>query len=764
MKPPRERAVIVSSSTTHGSEPVANAEPKHGHAGRRKQRVLNQDRSALVRSIARAVVIKEEDLFFLCLRDGRVPLQQPHGFGLYYHDCRFLNGYELRLAGVRPSSLIATASEGYRAALELTNPDLHLAAGKLMQKEDLALRWERVLDAPHLQLCDVLTFCSHAQESCDIPVSLQFQAGFEDVFSVRGMPTRQRGQLRPPAWENDELHFQYTGSDEIERHVWIRFSPAPSARDTAGAQFTLALAPGQSVQLGVTIRLQEIPPNGSAAQSEPQASDPKHVAHTLRQSSDAWLQGQARVQSNSLLFDRALERSLRDLRVLRARLQGLEYFAAGVPWYVALFGRDSLISSLQSLAFQPEVAEQTLRLLARYQGKAVDDWRDEEPGKILHELRVGELAHTNQIPQTPYYGSIDATPLFLILLCRHAAWTGNVRVFKDLREAVEAALQWMAQHGDLAGEGYLAYRRKSKQGLGNQGWKDSGDAIVNADGSLAEPPIALAEVQGYVYEAKIGLADLYRRTGEADRASQLELEARDLAQRFNADFWLPDKHIYALALQAGKRPAAVVASNAGQVLWSGIADADKARATANRLMAEDVFSGWGIRTLSRAERRYNPIGYHLGTVWPHDNSLILAGFRRYGRDEEACRLCQGILEASSYFASSRLPEVFAGFGRQEYDEPVHYPVACHPQAWAAGTLPYMLESLLGLTAHGFERRLIVRRPVLPGLIEHLEIHGLRIGPGRVDLRLRREKNGRLAVDLLRTHGDVSVAVEDADRA
>jgi glycogen debranching enzyme len=449
------------------------------------------------------------------------------------------------------------------------------------------------------------------------------------------------------------------------------------------------------------------------------------------------------------------------MRVLLSELRGKKFFAAGVPWYVTLFGRDSLISSLQFLAYAPQVAEQTLRLLATYQGTKEDDWRDEEPGKIMHELRVGELAQTDRIPQTPYYGTIDATPLFLVLLCRHAAWTGSLDVFHDLRDNVERALQWLAKYGDPTGDGYLACRVKSKQGLGNQGWKDSGDSMVNADGSLAKPPIALAEVQGYVYLAKTGLAELFRRAGDEDRAKQLALEAEELRQRFNHDFWLEDKGVYAMALQAGKKPCAVVSSNAGQVLWSGIAGPDKAARTARRLMAEDMFSGWGIRTLSAKEVRYNPLGYHLGTVWPHDNSIILHGFRNYGFDAEAARVCGGIVDAARHFASDRLPEVFAGFAEADWGVPVHYPVACHPQAWAAGAVPYMLATLLGLEPCAFEHKLRIVRPVLPPHVGQVTLRRLRVGQAEVDLEFARSAGGAVSCRVLKTQGRLEVEIEPA---
>ena len=731
--------------------------PEEKH--RRKQRVTNKDRSALVRSIADAVVIKDEDLFFLSERDGRVPLNATHGFGLYYHDCRFLNGYELHLADSRPSTLVATAPSGFKAELVVTNPDIRLSDGSLLQKEDLGIRWERVLDASRTALGDRITFRNYRPEPATLPVSLRFGAAFEDIFTVRGMPTGKRGRLHPPAWKDGVLSFAYDGTDGLHRTLDIHFSPAAQRTEGTTAHFELTLQPQQSVAIQVTLQLAESPQAGKAGAADRPLPDLGQVTASLERSAKEWLDRQTEVRAESILLGRVLERSLRDLRVLRSSLRGHTYFAAGVPWYVTLFGRDSLISSLQSLAYEPEVAEHTLRLLAAYQGQKVDEWRDEEPGKIMHELRVGELARTNEVPQTPYYGTIDATPLFLILLSRHAAWTGRLDLFHDLRGHVEAALGWMAKYGDPKGEGYLAYQVKSKKGLGNQGWKDSGDAIVNADGSLARPPVALAEVQGYAYLAKVGLAGLYRRAGDPGRADQLRREAEELRRRFNRDYWLEDEGVYALALQDGKEPAAVVSSNAGQVLWSGIADPDKARRTVERLMADDMFSGWGVRTLATGERRYNPLGYHLGTVWPHDNALIAAGCRRYGLDEPAGRIFGGILDAAMHFPHRRLPELFAGFARAEYQVPVHYPVACHPQAWAAGAVPYLLETALGLRPAAFERRLLIARPMLPPFTDWVEVRGLRVGRARADLRFERSASGRVAAHVLAVDGDLDVVME-----
>jgi glycogen debranching enzyme len=510
----------------------------------------------------------------------------------------------------------------------------------------------------------------------------------------------------------------------------------------------------------VALRLLEATDPATAAVPPPAVPAVGRVQAALEAEATQWLAGQTEVESDSLLLNNVLDRSLRDLRVLRSTLAGDAYFAAGLPWFGTLFGRDSLITALQMLAYNPAIAEQTLRVLARYQGTRIDEWRDEQPGKILHELRVGEMAHLHEIPHTPYYGTVDATPLFLVLVGRHAAWTGDLRLFHDLRDHIERALTWVDRYGDLTGAGYVSYAGRSDAGLTNQGWKDSGAAIMNADGTPARPPIALVEVQGYVYLAKTGLAVLYARAGDAARAEQLRREAIDLRARFNRDFWLADQDCYALALQAGGAPAAVVSSNPGQALWTGICDDDKAQQTVARLMADDMFSGWGVRTLATGAARYNPIGYHLGTVWPHDNSLIAAGFRRYGADEAACRIFTGIVEAAMYFESYRLPELFAGFPRGPHSVPVRYPVACHPQAWAAGSVPLLLATLLGLEPDAFARRLRIVWPMLPDFIDRLHVRGLRVGAARADLAFTRA-DGRLAVDV-QVDGDLDVVVEPGD--
>ncbi|HJT87936.1 MAG TPA: amylo-alpha-1,6-glucosidase, partial [Bryobacteraceae bacterium] len=558
-------------------------------------------------------------------------------------------------------------------------------------------------------------------------------------------------------WHNRVLVFSYSGADGVQRRLEVHPDPPPRKASGANPVFSLRLGPGERRQIRISLRIIE-----SRAEPEP----PHRISAELGKAAGAagrrtedWLARYAEVQTDNPLLNEVVGRSLRDLGILESSLDDCEFFAAGLPWYGALFGRDSIIAALQTLAFEPQIAEQTARLLARHQGRGNDDWRDMQPGKILHELRRGELANLNEIPQTPYYGSVDSTPLFLILVGEHANWTGSLRLFEEIRENIERALHWIDTFGAEAQGGYLSYASKSSGGLGNQGWKDSGDSIMNADGSLAEPPIALVEVQGYVYRAKLLMAGLYERSGDHPTAARLRAEAEELKSRFNRDFWLEDRQFYALALQKGGRPAEVISSNPGQALWTGIVDNARAADVMRHLISDDMFSGWGIRTLSRKERRYNPIGYHLGTVWPHDNSLIAAGLRRYGFDMAALRVMSGMLEAARHFAHYRLPEVFAGFPREEFPEPVRYPVACHPQAWAAGSVPFLLDALLGLVPDAFNGRLRVVRPVLPEGVRELEFRRVKIGDGTLDLRFERTAEGTVKAAAVEQTGNVQVQIE-----
>lgn len=675
-------------------------------------------------SIARALIVKEGDLFFLSDRDGMVPLGLQHGLGLYYHDCRFLSGYVW--------------------SVSVAEQD---AAGK----QPVETRWTRRLSEERLALCDTFHFQNKTRQQARLFLNFTFRADFEDVFTVRGFVHAARGVIQPPAWEAGVLRFVYHGRDLVRRTVSVHFSEQLATTREAGAHFDLEFAPEQARELRVAIFLAE-----NAANSDDRPHEPLNRRSAVRRRKGR-PPARTEMQTDYPLLNRVLERSLRDLELLRSQRDGLTYFAAGVPWYVALFGRDSIIAALQTLAYDVTTAEETIRLLARDQGKEIDRAREEEPGKILHELRVGELAHLREIPHWPYYGTIDATPLWLVLLARQAAWTGDLRLFQELRPQVDAALAWMRDFGDRNGDGYLEYESQNAKGLANQGWKDSDAAIMNADGSLALPPVALVEVQAYAYEARIGIARLFSLAGERARAASLEAEGRQLRENFNRDFPTAEGY-FALALQKGKRRAAVLSSNCGHALWSGIAEGHFARETARQLLSPQMFSGWGIRTLSNSVAGYDPFGYHVGSIWPHDNSLLAGGFKRYGLDNAALRILSGMVEAAGHFEEERLPELFGGSAREGGRGPGVCPVACRPQAWAAGTVPYLLTMNLGLEPDAFSKKLTIVRPHLPREVKVAEVRGLRVGAARVDLYFERRTTGEFEVRVGKLEGELEVEV------
>jgi len=725
----------------------------------RKQRILTHGTPSVTSGIADAIVTKSENVFFLTDPSGCVPVAPGHGLGLYYHDCRYLRGYEVLLGSEQPTVLAATTDDiGRSAVLELANPDLRLGRGRLVPRESIGIRWTRTIQGDTPGLDDALEIRNLGLEPITLPVALMFDARFEDIFAVRGLFLQSLGTRHAPRWSGRSLTLSYDGRDHCRRTLTIAFSRAPQSHSGQTARFAIQLAPRRAVTLGVTMRIDERAAGPVAVGGR--VSSRTHSTHQA-----APLRALARgprttITSDYPLLDAVLERSFADLRVLRSSIAGDEYYAAGVPWFATLFGRDAAITAIQMLAYAPRIAEQTARLLALYQAHETDQWRDEQPGKILHSIRVGEMARLGLIPHTPYYGTVDATPLFLILIARHAQWTGDLSLFKELRENIELALTWMSDGADSNGDGYIDYVSTSEHGLINQGWKDSGDAIVTASGKLASPPIALAEVQGCAFLARILIADLYERVGDTTRATTLRAESDALRARFERDFWLPSLDCYALALERDDRPLAVVTSNAGQVLWSHIARPARARRVAKRMMAPDMFSGWGIRTLSTGERRFNPVGYHLGTVWPHDNALIATGFRHYGLDAAARRVFAGLLRTAAFFRSYRLPEVFAGFSTTEFQSPVRYPVACHPQAWAAGCVPYLLGALLGLEPDGFTGHLRVVRPTLPDGVNRLDVRNLPVGKSRISIRFTRVKKHRVDVDLLSASGTVELVVEE----
>jgi glycogen debranching enzyme len=733
----------------------------------RKERVLTQGTASIVRSISDAVVAKDGEPFFLCPPDGQVPCSDGHGYGLYHHDCRFLGGYELAIAESRPSSLAATAAAGTKLVLELTNAEIRTGNDRLIRKEQLGITWTRQVDRSLPGLRETIEIRNYGRGAVSFPLDLRFASAFEDVFQIRGLLSQHVGREHAPGWDGERLTFRYDGADGIVRSLVLTFDPKPERHMDAGCGFDVRITGRGATTISVTAMVGEEAVAGAAPierrESPSESAEKGHAADQRNRTADQWIGGGAwdlSLRTSSLTMSGALSRSLDDLQILRSRLDGHRYYEAGIPWFATLFGRDSLIAALQSIAFDASMAADTLRLLAGRQGRKVEEWRDEEPGKILHELRIGELARLGEIPQTPYFGTVDATPLFLILVAEHARWTGSLDLFHELRPSIDAALRWLDAYADTDGDGFIDYQSHTEHGLANQGWKDSGDAIVMADGSIAKPPIALVEVQGYAFKAWRSIGDLLERDGDVDAARALRDRAEHLRAAFEERFWSDRLGTYILALGDGS-PCEVVASNAGQVLWAGIASADRARRVARRLLQDDMFNGWGVRTLATSADAFQPIGYHLGTVWPHDNSLIAAGMRDFGHADEAERILVALVEASLHFPHQRLPECFAGYDRAEYGVPVRYPVACHPQAWAAGSIPFLVISCLGLRPDGFGNRLEVVEPRLPAFVDSLELRGLRVGSGRAHLRFERV-DGRTDLEVIAADGGLDVDVRRAE--
>jgi len=727
-------------------------------------------------------VLKHANLYLLTDQFGDIH-PDSRGLGMYVGDTRRLSCSILRLGRERPVLLQVSSGTNYRGTIQLTNPRLERNyADKVfpldeIEQRKLGITRDRLLCSDALEeRVHVVNFAEHGET---VELDLQLAADAADIFEVRGWERPARGTYPPIAIADDGVTFRYDGLDGIRRLTHVRFGHPPERitpiEDSGStgwvrAEWRLELPKGGTREISWTVWTSErpLPPeevsgDGRSAVVEdpgmvfPPA--PRVTADEAVASYRAWLQSFCRVRTDNELFNLTIDRSASDLRLLLNDGPGsLErYLAAGVPWFATLFGRDALITALQCLAFQPRLAVETLDVLAARQATTLDPERDAEPGKILHELRAGEMALNGETPHTPYYGSVDSTPLWLVLLAATVDWTGDLGLAQRLWPNALAALAWIDEHADLDGDGFVEYLRRSDLGLVNQGWKDSHDAIRDRHGSIVAAPIALAEVQGYVFMAKRGIAALALQLGEVELADRLETEAETLRQRFEDAFWLPDQAYYAMALGGGGRVADALGSNAGQCLWTGIVAPHRARLVAQRLLAPQLFSGWGVRTYAADQPGYNPIGYHVGTVWPHDNSLIAAGLKRYGLHDEANGVVGRVFEAAQHFPGHRLPELFCGFDREASPVPVPYPVACSPQAWAAGATFLFLETMLGLRAHATRGELELRRPHLPEWLTKVTVENLRVGDATVDLLFHRWR-GTTSAEVLRKTGTLDVTI------
>lgn len=700
----------------------------------------------------RARVLKHGDTFAVFDLLGDMGALGRKDDGIYRDDTRFLSTLTMMFGERRPVLLSSTVRrDNALLSVDLTNADILVGDVVVVPSGHVHLLRSKVLwDGVCHERIRIHNY-SHLPVS--LPLDLQFGCDFVDIFEVRGMSRTRRGERLPPAMDGRELHFVYLGLDGRERTTRIEFSTAPEPLGDRQVRFSVRVGPGESTELDWAAHC-ETSGDESRQGIGFDAAEKSITTFMSVDSSESVV-----IDTAHEFFDQWIERSLADLRMLRTETSHGPYAYAGVPWFSTAFGRDGIITALEMLWLDPTIARGALSYLAHTQATADDPACDAERGKILHETRCGEMAALGEVPFKRYYGSIDSTPLFVMLAGAYFDRTGDRAFIETIWPNVERALKWIDEYGDLDGDGFVEYARRSGTGLLHQGWKDSSDPVFHDDGTLAEAPIALCEVQAYAYAAKLAGAKLADLLGESDRAGALAEQAETLRAAFEREFWCEDLSTYAIALDGDKRLCRVRSSNAGHCLYARIASADRAARVAETLMDSSFFSGWGVRTVAMTEERYNPMSYHNGSIWPHDNAIIAAGLAAYGFKEQASQILQGLFDASLSFDLHRLPELFCGFDRRPSEGPTLYPVACAPQAWAAGAALMLLQSCLGLEIRGVEKEIVFVRPVLPGFLDRMEIRGLRIGEATVDLELNRFR-GRVGVNVLSHQGDIRVTVSD----
>lgn len=690
--------------------------------------------------------IKHGSHFLVLDESGLVPSCNTLGYGYYRYDTRHLSSWEYALND-RPLSLLSSDfSKGYACEMLYTNNHSEtVAQQKITLDRKIVLTdvlWEQV------------TLENFNSSPVKIQLSIAFHSDFADIFEVRGLNRPVRGQrMKPSASGQSCIYLAYRGLDEMLLETVIEFKNIfPNAIHDGEATFDITLPAREPVRLETSISTRwnrgtpRLMTNGATFKDAEQVADNIY---------NMWREEVATIETDHNMFNVAIENSYRDLYMLRQPTPKGLGIAAGIPWYCALFGRDSAITALQMLPFAPELARTCIDVLAAYQGQKTDIFKSERNGKILHELRLGELARLKEIPHEPYFGSVDATQLWLILLAEYVDWTGDLSYASQLWPNVKLALRYLDQ---ASRSGYITYKRESPQGLENHGWKDSGDSVTHKDGRLAEPPIAICEAQGYLYLAWVRIGRLANLLGFNSFAFKLRQRAAALKARFQADFWMESEQFVAIALDKNGKQVETVSSNPGHCLWSEILDDDKAQIVADRIMSQDLFSGWGIRTLSTTAVSYNPLSYHNGSVWPHDNAIVCEGLRKIGRQKDVLRVLTAMYDAMRRQADFRLPELFCGFERSSSSHPIDYPVSCRPQAWAAGAIFQMLRACINFGPDAPNKCLRIVDPVLPAWMTRLNLSGLKLGTAEVDLALRREGDSTYC-QVLQKQGDVRIVVE-----
>jgi glycogen debranching enzyme len=693
--------------------------------------------------------LKHNDTFAIFDSYGDIGATSGGHDGLFHCDTRLLSHLELLINGAQPLLLgSAVNDDNLNYYVDLTNPDVYADGRIVFLKDTIHIGRTMYLFEGSLRERIVLT--NHGPEPVQFSLSLVFASDFADIFEVRGIRRQRRGAAWSETPRADTVLLSYAGLDDVLRQTSLVFEPAPSALRETIASYSFGLAPFESRTVFVT------------AGHAPGARTKRSFFHGLiglRREHKQRTRNIASIETSDSVVNEILCRSAADLSMLTTITAQGRYPYAGIPWYSTTFGRDGLITALQTLWLDPDIAVGVLRRLAHYQAEADDPGVDAQRGKILHEMRAGEMAALREIPFSRYYGSVDATPLFVVLAGCYAMRTGDYGLIGELWPTIERALAWVDGAGDRDGDGFVEYLRGASTGLSNQGWKDSFDSVFHANGDLADGPIALVEVQGYVYAAKMLAAHCSRKLGMADRAAALETQAARLRDRFEAAFWCEDLGTYALALDGNKNPCKVRTSNAGQALFTGIARPDRARRVAAQLFDNSFYSGWGIRTVAQGEARFNPMSYHNGSIWPHDNAMIAEGLARYGDRKGISLLFETMMRAASYMDHRRLPELFCGFRRRKGRGPTLYPAACSPQAWAAAAPFMLLRSMLGLSFDPAARKIDLVEPSLPASLGDVTIRNLQLGDGSADFIVGRA-GGRPSLQVLRATEGLRVSISD----
>ena len=701
----------------------------------------------------RTRVLKHGDLFLVVNRYGDIEHLGASRFGLFYAESRHLSRFSMRLNQLQPLLLSSTVAEDNAfLAVDVTNvdsPESGSRDGELTRGSLHVFRSQFLLNSCRYEHIRIRNY---GVQPVRLRMSFQFEADFADIFEVRGSNRERRGQRLPDSINGDIVTLAYQGLDGVLRRTLIEFAPRPTTLTSDGASYFFALDPTDETSLTCSVSCQR----GENLECIP--SYESAFSRVMRDFNRP-RERECEVSSSSETFDAWLKQSAADIRMLtEGNPEGL-YPYAGVPWFSTVFGRDGIITALECLWNEPRIADSVLRYLAQTQATEVVPEQDAEPGKILHEMRRGEMAATKEVPFGRYYGSVDSTPLFVLLAAAYFERTADTNLIQEIWPNIKRALNWIDVFGDHDADGFVEYQQQTDKGLKQQGWKDSQDSIFHSDGRLADPPIALCEVQAYVYAAKRGAASLARVMQESDLADTLDADADALKSRFDQVFWCDEIDSYAIALDGKKKQCRVRTSNAGHTLLCGIVAPERADRVKKTLMGHHSYCGWGIRTVAACEPRYNPMSYHNGSVWPHDNAIVGLGLARYGfRDELTC-IVNGLHEASRYVDLNRLPELFCGFHRRpEASGPTLYPVACSPQAWAAGSVFMLVQACLGMTIDASLKQIRFARPVLPSRVDAIYVRRLRIGQAQIDLALRRVgKDAR--VEILRQSGDVKI-VED----